>query len=221
MTWSEVPTAGSRRPRVLRGPDSASSGPGVALSPWKPHETFGPEEQVDRLAQAHQAGWDAGYQAARAEADAAANAREAAERRALRDALTDAARSVAAARNAAVETIAAEVAGLAVELAQALVGRELYLSEAADKEALARALRLAPSGEDLVIRLHPGHGLDQSTVAEMAPGVSARIVDDPTVEAGGCVLEAGACRIDSQIGAAVERARALLAAGGNATGVAA
>jgi len=42
------------------------------------------------------------------------------------------------------------------------------------------------------------------------PEASVHVIADPSVEAGGCVVEAGPCRIDAQIGPAIERARALL-----------
>jgi flagellar assembly protein FliH len=39
---------------------------------------------------------------------------------------------------------------------------------------------------------------------------SVKVVHDPAIEIGGCVVEAGPCRIDAQVGPAMERARALI-----------
>ena len=212
MSLSDTALAGTGRPRVLRSPTTDPDADEQVLAPWLPLPAAAPSLERDRIAEATRAGWEAGYQAARAEADAAARADDALARRALRDAVAAAARAAAATRTTTVATVASEAVELAVELAEALIGRELLAGDDLDRAALARALRLAPAGEDLVVRLCPGHDLDPADVAAMVPGASVRLVEDPSIARGDCVLEAGACRIDAQIAPALERARALLGA---------
>jgi flagellar assembly protein FliH len=153
----------------------------------------------------------AGYQAGYEEGLAAGRAAAAAEGRAAALRLEQATAAVSAAAAALARRQALELAGLedaiaaaAFELAAAVVGRELALSVSPGADALARALALAPSGVTAVARLHPD---DAALVS--APD-SVRVLPDPAVEPGGCVLEAGDCRIDAQLGPALARARAAL-----------
>ena len=39
---------------------------------------------------------------------------------------------------------------------------------------------------------------------------NVKVVSDPSVEIGGCVVDAGPCRIDAQVGPALRRARELI-----------
>ena len=102
--------------------------------------------------------------------------------------------------------------GFAVDIATALIGHELTLSESPALDAVRRALALAPVDTDLLVRLHPA---DVAAAAEgvraAAPGRTIEIVADPAVEPGGCVVDAGACHVDAQLGPALERVRAALA----------
>jgi flagellar assembly protein FliH len=154
---------------------------------------------------------DAGYQAGYAEGLAAGRAAAGAEARAAGARLERATSAVVAAAAGLARRQALELAGLedtiataAFELAAAVVGRELQLSVSPGADALARALALAPSGVAAVARLHPD---DAASVS--APDF-VRVLSDPAVEPGGCVLEAGDCRIDAQLGPALARARAAL-----------
>jgi flagellar assembly protein FliH len=144
---------------------------------------------------------------------------------------------VAAARREAVAIAELEVAQLAVELAAVVVGRELRATTiggvagggavagdagaaagarpGAVVDALHRALGLVPEGADLIIRLHPDDVVAAAElpalVAEQAGVVGqVQVVSDEHVESGGCVVDAGPCRIDAQIGPALDRARQLL-----------
>ncbi len=102
-----------------------------------------------------------------------------------------------------------ELAETAIALAEAVVGREVACAQSPGADALARALALAPSGVAVVARLHPG---DAAVVGEGHPKVPAgvTVIADPSVEPGGCLLDAGDCRIDAQLGPALARARAAL-----------
>ncbi len=175
---------------------------------------------AEQLALARAEGFEAGRQEALREAAASTAAERAAQLRQLTDALTAAARAVATQRVDAVRVAEHDAVLLALELTEVVLGRELEVSRSVTVDALQRALALVPSGEDIVVRLHPD---DLSVLdtgegewrALLPPGAVA-VVADSAVEPGGCVLEAGACRVDAQIGPAMARARALLSAAGPA-----
>jgi flagellar biosynthesis/type III secretory pathway protein FliH len=199
--------------RVFR--DDDANGPRLALARWQPtplSDGDGPGPRVDPFEASRQTGYDEGYQAARAELEAASASATEADRRRVRSALADAAAAVAQTRVAAVTTLTTEVVELALELAQVYLQRELTLRDSVDVDAVARALNLAPAGEDLVVRLHPDHAAELADIEALAPGVTVKLIEDMAIERGACVLEVGPCRIDTQAGPAIERARAVLAA---------
>ena len=100
----------------------------------------------------------------------------------------------------------------AVELATALLGRELALSATPALDAVRRALAFAPVDGDLLVRLNPADAaVAADAVRAAAPGRSVEIAADASVEIGGCIVDAGACHVDAQLGPALERVRAALA----------
>jgi len=165
------------------------------------------ELNADPFALARQTGFDEGYSMAQAERETAVEA----ERHRVRVALMGAAASAAQTRVEAVASITSEVVELALELTEVLVQRELRQSDAG-VEAVKRALRLAPTGDDLVVRLHPDDAIEIDQVEMLAPGVSVKVIADPAIERGGCVLEVGPCHIDTQVGPALGGAGAVIAA---------
>src|SRR5207244_12666208 len=103
-----------------------------------------------------------------------------------------------------------ELAGLedalartAVDLASAIIGRELQLADSPGADALARALALVPAGAAVVARLHPA---DAAVLADRPDGVP--VIAGPAVEAGGRLLEVGDSRSAVHPGAAPDRVRA-------------
>jgi flagellar assembly protein FliH len=157
-------------------------------------------------------GYDDGYRTGMAEGLAAGRAAMAAESVAATARLEDLARSLAAAAEDLRRRQALELTGLedalartAVDLASAIIGRELQVSVSPGADALARALALVPAGSMAVVRLHPA---DAAVLAETPGGVT--IISDPAVESGGCILEVGDSRIDAQLGSALDRVRAAL-----------
>lgn len=156
-----------------------------------------------------------GYQQGRADALAEMSASAEGERRqrlaGLADAVGAAAAAVVAGRQGAVTVAEVEVVTLALELAEVLIGRELSLDRPAVADALHRALRLVPDGEDLVVRLHPDDLAAVPELPSLVPDRQVRLVPDDTVEPGGCVVDAGPCHVDAQMGPALARARELLA----------
>lgn len=125
-------------------------------------------------------------------------------------ALLSAVERVEEARAEAVQVAERECAELAFKLTRALVGRETHLAENPTVDAIVRALNLAPTNEAVVIRLNPEDittlsGFDMSRV-----GRECTIVPDTSIERSGCVVEAGATRIDAQMGRALGRVRKVL-----------
>lgn len=164
----------------------------------------------DPVGEAHRAGYDAGYEAATQEMQAAEVAARSAQLRRIADALTMTAEQISRTRHEAVAMGVTDVIELAYQLTEAFLQRELALGRPIT-ETVARAMRLVPEGHDLVVRFHPGDPIDAEELIAMVPDVSVNVVTDPSVEAGGCVVTAGSCRVDTQLAPALARARQVLA----------
>jgi flagellar assembly protein FliH len=89
-----------------------------------------------------------------------------------------------------------------VALAAAVVGRE----PSTGIDVLTRALALVPGKVAVTARLHP----DDLATLDPPDHPSVTLQADPTVERGGCVLDLPDATIDTQVGPALERARAAL-----------
>jgi len=203
--------------RILRGAESLRARPAaLAVPPAPASEASAPGTRpvvtsvADQVEAARAEGYAAGYETAMAEVVDSAEARRAEQLARMSDALVAAAASVADGRASTVKVVEAEAVHLAFELAEAIVRRELTLSSCVSVEAVTRALGLVPHGEDVLVRVHPGDVVDPDALKALLPEASVKVVVDPAVEHGGCIVEAGPCRIDAQIGPAIERARALL-----------
>jgi flagellar biosynthesis/type III secretory pathway protein FliH len=160
--------------------------------------------------EARKQGRDEGYRAAMEQIEAAETTGRAAQLRRVADALVAAANDVHDARRDAVEMGASDAAELAYALAEAFLQRELSVGRPA-VEAVSRAMHLIPDEQDIVVRLHPGDAIAADELRGIVPDAEVKVVEDPRVEPGGCVVVAGPCRIDTQIGSALERARQILA----------
>ncbi len=162
------------------------------------------------LEQARRQGYEEGYHAATSELITAESNERATRLRLMAESLSVAAAQVVEARRSAVDVAAAEAAELAYELATAFLQRELAVGRPAI-EAVARALALVPDEEDLTIRVNPSDPISAEEIVAMVPDAGVKVIPDPRVETGGCVIQAGPCRIDTQLGAALERVRRILA----------
>ncbi len=172
---------------------------------------------IDPFTAARAAGFEEGFQAGLADAAAGDEAARTAQTGRLSDALIAAADAARSHRADAVSLAEHEAVELAFELAEALLGREISLSPSLSIDALKRAVALVPKGEDLVVRLQPDDVITPEELQVLVADASVRVVIDPEVELGGCVVEAGPCRIDAQVGPAMERARALIHSVGQTT----
>lgn len=126
-------------------------------------------------------------------------------------ALTDAIEDLHRRETIGIHDVATEVVQLALEVAEAVIGRELALAKHPGRDALVRALALAPDRGAARARLHP---IDIATLGDTTAATGGRQIDivaDESIERGGCILEVGATRIDAQLGAALDRVKLELA----------
>jgi flagellar assembly protein FliH len=154
-----------------------------------------------------ESGYAAGLAAARAEMQVAAEKARLAQESAFTalDAAVAQARSVLVTEGSRLEHAAVE---LAFNIAQAVLGRELKLATSPGLEAIRRALAESPDSDGAVVRLNPADAQALSGNDQVPRGVT--IVPDPSVGAGGCVLEVGAALVDARLETALERVRRVL-----------
>jgi flagellar assembly protein FliH len=112
----------------------------------------------------------------------------------------------------AVEDLERDLVAAAFALAEAIVGRELATAVEPGRDALARALALAPAGRGAVARLNPA---DAATLpgTVTVDGRDIVVVADPALAPGDSVVECEASTIESRLDAALERARQALEIG--------
>ena len=157
-------------------------------------------------------GYGDGYQAGLAEGLAAAASESAAgvaRLEAAAGALAAAATDLRLRHALELTSLEDALARAAVDLAAAVIGRELEVSASPGADALARALALVPAGSVAVARLHPA---DAALLADppFDGAGDLTVIPDPAVEPGGCILEVGDSRIDAQLGSALDRVRSAL-----------
>jgi flagellar biosynthesis/type III secretory pathway protein FliH len=190
------------RSRILRGQTSQ-------LSIVDPEALLVLEEDLsserDRTLNA---AWDAGYadglERARATAECEAEQARTTFGRA-RLALSDAATQAASAFELERRRLECGAVELAFALTKAILARELELSRSPGEEAITRAVSESPAGCELIVRLNPA---DVETIGdETRLDAATRIVADPSIGPGSCVLEIGTTVVDARIDTALERVR--------------
>lgn len=169
--------------------------------------------------QAWTAGYDVGFEQglacgrAATEADAAAADRRAA---VVVTAVAGAADRVALDVQAQSDQAAATVLATAFEVALAIVGRDLRERPRTGAEALRAALAVLANHEPCIARLHPSDtellsGGGRDAIADLVGGrAEFRIVSDPNVASGDCVIETDSARIEHRLADALARVRAAL-----------
>lgn len=170
-------------------------------------------------AQGYARGWAEGRQAA--EAAVAQAQAEAAERRAVAEqawrgdhaaviaALEAAARELRASLDEACAAVEARAVDAALALAEAVVGRELALTDAPGADAVRRVLSVLPHDVTVfTVRMNPADvtGLD----ADAFDGLSVTVVADPAVARGDALAETDTMVIDASVDAALTRVREVL-----------
>ena len=103
-----------------------------------------------------------------------------------------------------------QLVAAAMQIAEVLVGHELSQPDDRGRDAIARALALAPAHGDVTARLHPADIAVLGDPATLSPGRVLAIVPDPALSPGDCIIDVASCRIDARVGAAIERAREVL-----------
>jgi len=123
----------------------------------------------------------------------------------------EAARQLAAADALELEEFERSVCGLAVEIAEVILGHELQ-TENAVLGSIRAALAFAPRREPVEISVSP-HDVDtvRSVMHELDLPDGSRVMADSSIGNGQCTVRAGACNIDQQVPAALRRVRAVLA----------
>lgn len=203
--------------RPLRGDESAPSR-FVAPSLDAIARTDHREAVNARFEEARRAGFELGYAdaiaQAEAEVDAVVRQHRAAQDRCVQAAraLEEAARDLRTRDAVALERIEDDVITLALALATEIVGRELRCTPEPVRDAIQRAISLAPDRGIALCHVHPDDAVVAHEVFAVDPLRQERVevVADPRVERGGCVIEVGECRIDAQVGTAIERMRQAL-----------
>ena len=170
-------------------------------------------------AQGYAAGWAQGRaaflaQAEAAEADRAAR-HEAEHARAAQERLaaTLALGAAATACQAQVEQVAAELAGrtvtLALQIAEAVLGREVATAADPGADGLRRALNAVPPMVPVTVRLHPADRAQLDTA--VIEGRPVTFADDPALGRGDAVVETDTNVVDATLSAALDRVREVLA----------
>lgn len=209
MSSSPKPLA--RPSRVIRHTGSPLPAATVLSHAGFPHAGGQQPTSLETLLDAaRREAFEEGRRAGMAEAAEGVRARRAAAVAAVAAEIGRAAAGLSALRAGVVDEVVGDAVGLAFELVEVLVGRELALSEEPGRDAVTRALALVPDGEDLVVKLHPDCGLDDEDIAVLAGDRGVRVLRDPTVDRDGCQLTVGACHVDAQLPAALERVRRAL-----------
>jgi len=116
------------------------------------------------------------------------------------------------------DEISDQVLGAAVELAEALLGRELRDPAVAAPAALARVLALAPADEPVTVWLSPRDhdtltGTDGPALVGSVDGATGRTLHfeaDPELRAGDARARCGSSTVDARLSAGVDRLREYL-----------
>lgn len=170
-------------------------------------------------AQGYAVGWSEGRRAgeehARAQAEAemrdrsAEHARQAAEHEHAVAALRLAVQRLHGTVVEISAAVEAQTVDVALQLAEAVVGREVALADDPAADAMRRALALMPADTTVTVRLQPQDraGLDPSEFAEYG----VRLVDDTSLGRGDAVVETDTTVVDATVTAALARVREVLA----------
>ncbi|MEL6983503.1 MAG: FliH/SctL family protein, partial [Actinomycetota bacterium] len=168
---------------LVRGPEAARARRIDLVGGAKPEdlEAVGPwAEQIDDLREtARAAGFQQGRQEGLAAGLEAAKAKIEEQQASLGQAVQSAIAQLNARAEEMGQNLAAQVTDLAVEIAKAVLDREVVTAEDPGADAIARCLDLVPDTGALVVRLHPDDaeglgpvpgGHDQFTVSDTGHG---------------------------------------------------
>ncbi|GAA2356649.1 FliH/SctL family protein [Dactylosporangium salmoneum] len=110
----------------------------------------------------------------------------------------------------AAEDIEEQILSTAFAIAEAVLRRELRTAEEPGREALARALALAPAGTAVTVRLNPADRVTIGQTELVMDGRTVSLVDDPGLLPGDAVALSDATTVDARLGPALDRVREVL-----------
>jgi flagellar assembly protein FliH len=203
------------RSRVVRGGDAAATPAelGIVSSSAARDLVVDPQLVDAAVREGYDEGYQAGYEHARGVAlDEARSALDELHTRltAVVSRLSQAADDVLARETTARHQIEHDIVTAAVAIAEELVGHELRHADERARDAIARALALAPDDGLVVARLNPDDAAAIGDPNDLAPGRALQIVADAALAPGDAVVDVGACRIDARIDDALQRVREVL-----------
>jgi flagellar assembly protein FliH len=102
------------------------------------------------------------------------------------------------------DQLAAQVVDLALEVAEAVIGREVSVATDPGADAVARCIEMVPGTGTLVVRLHP----DDVALFDTLPGLDGRelvVAADPSLERGDAIVSADQVTIDARLSTSLER----------------
>jgi flagellar assembly protein FliH len=107
------------------------------------------------------------------------------------------------------------VVRLGFGVAEAIIGRELSITEDPGREAVARALALAPGGRPVTVRIHPADhaalaGPDAGTFTITIDGRPVTVQADPGLHPGDAIADCDATTVDARIAEGLDRVREVL-----------
>jgi flagellar assembly protein FliH len=193
----------------------------VAPQAGVPDQLLAPSRAAAQAA-GYAAGWASGLRAAKLVADAEAHVAAAARDRAVatqRAALEQAVTALATAASGlerralpAAQDIEELIVSAAFAIAESLVGSALRDELNRSRSAVARALQLAPTDEDVTVALSPADlAVLGGPAAEERDGRTVRLVEDASLAPGDAVATCSATVVDARLAAALDRARQALA----------
>ena len=115
---------------------------------------------------------------------------------------------VEASTHALHERLSDQAVELALQIAEAVLGRELLAVDDPAADAVRRALTSVPVDVQVTVRLHPADraGLDPSVLA----GRTVTVVADPSLSRGDALVETESGTVDAGVGTALARVREVL-----------
>jgi flagellar assembly protein FliH len=195
---------------------TAESSPAPAAPPPTPATPAEPDDPPVKLPtaedieamfeQARKDGEHAGYREGREQADAEARAESAR--------IGQLVRSMDEALDRIGGEIAEEIVELALALARQMVGNTLQTRPEAILPVVTEALQQMPQGK-VRIHLHPEDlKLVRQHMEDSLEGSHHQLIEDTTIERGGCHLEAAGCNIDATMATRWERVLASIGRSG-------
>jgi flagellar assembly protein FliH len=107
------------------------------------------------------------------------------------------------------ERVSAKVVDLALEIAEAVLRREVSVSTDPGAEAIARCLEMAPSTGDLFARLHPQDAAEMGRVTGLGDR-GLMITPDPSLQRGDALVTIDDATIDARLNESLRRVAEVL-----------